>query len=1027
MSELKFINDKEIDNLNGNKDLLETKRYANTLKETILSAETPFTIGLFGEWGSGKSSIVNTVQDELKNHTSEKIKFIKYDAWKYANDSFRRMFIKEVQRELKFDGTDKFNSFYANKTIDTNINSKFNWKYFSLIFIAFILVIVIVPFFNMNRNLELTLQSIITFFAVVVAFFKNSFSEYKVSAQKPMIFAPEQFENIFDEMMSKSLKKYNIFSQMKEWFQGNYYEKDIDKVVIIIDNIDRCDKETAYELLTNIKNFLERKGIIFVVPIDDSALRRHLKDKNNEDGKEADEFLRKFFNVTLKIKHFRSRDLFMFTNDINKHHGLNLQPDTVDIIAKEYATNPRRIIQLLNNLISELNVVQQKYNNDFSIKYESLIALLLIVREEWSCVYKQIASKPHLLKKTDDIVFDKDSKIEENITHFFNRTKAVYENVNEQIIEKLVSNMDNDEKIPSEIIDNIKNSNYDELDEYIELDEHFKELLYYLIQELETEITRKTFKIGALNRFKNIIHLNELKEIPVDVNKKLYSMVHNQQSELIKIIENLDEDNFNRFYKFVETNQKQNLKYLEEISIKQYKKIWKEKVKDKNDIKDIAKIWIGGFGDYINNSTNIEMIKDLRENFLNCYDYFFDELPLYDNSWINEDKIKYIIDEKFITYLFESIDSKLDSNSFKELLYFSKLKLLNIKYVEPLFEKGMINLNELYNTTEQEEAKTQFIKNALTNIEKIIELLKNIVKINEFKSDKIITYLTWINQNHNIKYQHPQYKEYAEYHQTVIVNISKYIHEEEQQILLNLYFEIYRTTSNYTNVSNYMISLVTKYKHLENSFFKSLIKLRDSNSCSLVSLFNYLINLDNIDEDLFNLYEQFFIRNKTDNEEVKIKLERLIEKYLTEQNDIIEQFLINILKYNKTKEILTSIVVDLPTESVINKLPKRIQHLTYDYLCENDKLFEVESKIDFIKEILAFDNKYKDCIVKVIVSKLQEKSKVEGALEILEGFSNPTKEQKSALYNALKTQKTHPEFGKSIVKLMKKYDDKNNL
>ena len=86
MGELKFIKDEEIENLNGDKDLLETKRYAHTLKETILSAKTPFTIGLFGEWGSGKSSIVNTVQNELKNYSSEKIKFIKYIIFKNKNN-----------------------------------------------------------------------------------------------------------------------------------------------------------------------------------------------------------------------------------------------------------------------------------------------------------------------------------------------------------------------------------------------------------------------------------------------------------------------------------------------------------------------------------------------------------------------------------------------------------------------------------------------------------------------------------------------------------------------------------------------------------------------------------------------------------------------------------------------------------------------------------------------------------------------------------------------------------------------------
>lgn len=49
---MKFIADKEI-NLNE-VDSLQTKKYVNTLKEMITSSESKYTIGLFGEWGTGK-------------------------------------------------------------------------------------------------------------------------------------------------------------------------------------------------------------------------------------------------------------------------------------------------------------------------------------------------------------------------------------------------------------------------------------------------------------------------------------------------------------------------------------------------------------------------------------------------------------------------------------------------------------------------------------------------------------------------------------------------------------------------------------------------------------------------------------------------------------------------------------------------------------------------------------------------------------------------------------------------------------
>lgn len=96
---MKFIEDNEIE-LIGQNDILATKKYADSLKEIILSVPTPFNIGLYGEWGSGKSSIVKTAQKELEAKKDIKIKFIVYDAWKYANDSFRRMFLKHYKKNL---------------------------------------------------------------------------------------------------------------------------------------------------------------------------------------------------------------------------------------------------------------------------------------------------------------------------------------------------------------------------------------------------------------------------------------------------------------------------------------------------------------------------------------------------------------------------------------------------------------------------------------------------------------------------------------------------------------------------------------------------------------------------------------------------------------------------------------------------------------------------------------------------------------------------------------------------------------
>ena len=58
--------------------------------------------------------------------------------------------------------------------------------------------------------------------------------------------------------------------------------------------------------MLNIKNFFEQKKCVFIIPIVESAIKKHLEFVENE----GEELLRKFFNVSLRIKKFTPQDLF---------------------------------------------------------------------------------------------------------------------------------------------------------------------------------------------------------------------------------------------------------------------------------------------------------------------------------------------------------------------------------------------------------------------------------------------------------------------------------------------------------------------------------------------------------------------------------------------------------------------------------------------------------------------------------------------------------------------------------------------
>lgn len=449
-----FIPDDEII-LNDETDTLKTLGYAESLVKMIKKAPTNkvFTIGLFGNWGAGKSSIIKTAQNSIENN-NPKVKFIKYDAWKYVNDSFRRMFLLKVQQELRFQQTEEMSRFYQSETVETEPKTYISNRWQIIICVALLFLVIFINVLPLELKNKLTISSILTIGGLLITALSGIIGSLKVQLNKPMIFAPEQFENCFKEMISKSLSNSTWGGRIKEFVcYGEKSIRDLDRIVIIIDNIDRCHHTLAYQLLTDIKTFLcdEEYNLVFVIPVDDEALKKNLfiKDNNAECDKEKEEFLRKFFNVTLRIKPHQPTEMHFFAKELNQRYQLNFNSDTLALATKEFATNPRRIIQLFNNLSSELCL----YETEFADKNQAIICALLILREEYTSYYKTIVNNPYLL--FDKNQYSKDSK--DSLDAFMRSADIYFSQTEISDISHILTNSGAQfSNIPNEVIEGIR-------------------------------------------------------------------------------------------------------------------------------------------------------------------------------------------------------------------------------------------------------------------------------------------------------------------------------------------------------------------------------------------------------------------------------------------------------------------------------------------------------------------------------------------------------------------------------------------
>lgn len=535
---ISFIPDEEIilhqrtEAEKGN-DLLNTSTYVDALVQCIESApiDKTFTIGLFGEWGSGKSSIVKTALNRMQTKSASEnknVKFITYDSWKYASDSFRRMFILELQTQLQVKPLKQFEQFYDNINEDVKVRHETNNVYWYIILAFFVLLsILTICIDRIPEKVGFGLGTITALFTIWLNLKKYSTDDLKLTVQKSRLFAPEQFEECYKEIINESRKEPSLLQKALRWISPA--QDKADKIIIVIDNIDRCQPDVTYTLLSDIKSFLgNSQDVIFIVPVDVNALRKHIINRSRDDNAshDADEFLRKFFNVSVWIKSFQNEEMYDFTQNLNFKYSLGLTPTSISVISREFATNPRRIIQLLNNLSIEL----RHYETTFRQSNESIICLINILREEYPDSYKEIVDNP---KKLFELTKDDKCKCKS----LLRRTEAVYQIYSSKldVLDRILSNSVVSSDLPLNVKSALLTGDITIVKDYLASERANSEALIYnvktfLWEKIRKAVDRKTFVTDLYGYILSIIEMQKSNLLVDSDYTQLFNLVNTDEA-----------------------------------------------------------------------------------------------------------------------------------------------------------------------------------------------------------------------------------------------------------------------------------------------------------------------------------------------------------------------------------------------------------------------------------------------------------------------------------------------------------------
>jgi hypothetical protein len=112
-------------------DLLEMDQHAKALADYIRQdRKLPFTIGIFGEWGEGKTTMVNFVKNHLTPpappvRPPSPFNFVSFSAWPYTtSEKLWRALILEIAKVLYHVDTQASETDQANRQSDSNSGRK---------------------------------------------------------------------------------------------------------------------------------------------------------------------------------------------------------------------------------------------------------------------------------------------------------------------------------------------------------------------------------------------------------------------------------------------------------------------------------------------------------------------------------------------------------------------------------------------------------------------------------------------------------------------------------------------------------------------------------------------------------------------------------------------------------------------------------------------------------------------------------------------------------------------------------------
>ena len=397
-------------------DYLSFSDFRPALFNIITTAQTPLTVGVFGPWGSGKTSLLRMLKQEIDDKGLPSLRTVWFTAWKYdRHQALWRAFILRVLDSLypRQDGERiPFDELGEKQQAQVRQLDRLARSLYET-----------VEWQDMGRwamewdKAGKELSKLPAFLLLFALGGENVAGKLGIE--------PDLADLVQRETQAHRMEQLASMEQFEETFRqalDNLVGGEDGRLVVFVDDLDRCMPEKAVEVLEAIKLFLEAPGTVFVLGMDREVIERGIEARYASFFRRAgaeraelpirgDVYLQKIVQIPFHLPLLAVDDLDVYIQSLQGDlpPADRLDEMTRGVFAHGLFPNPRQVKRALN-IFRLLRQIAGKRKLDIS---PPLLAKTVLIQTQWPELYRDWRQYPTLVQTLEEEYTRRPSKAEE--------------------------------------------------------------------------------------------------------------------------------------------------------------------------------------------------------------------------------------------------------------------------------------------------------------------------------------------------------------------------------------------------------------------------------------------------------------------------------------------------------------------------------------------------------------------------------------------------------------------------------------